>query len=171
MSSPCLEAPSPDLLKGIEEFNRKEFFECHETLERLWMDEPRSIRRLYQGILQVGVAFHHLQAGRYLPVVTLLKRGSQYLEPYAPQCMGVNIADLLRGSARCLAAIQELGQDGLNKFNWSLVPRIETRQPGQDNGGISSVDRVDVEQLANLPYEPSLETGKTPTTHREQRRK
>lgn len=167
MSNPCLEAPSPDLLKGIEEFNRGEFFECHETLEKLWMDEPRSIRRLYQGILQVGVAFHHLQAGRYLPVVTLLKRGSQYLEPYAPQCMGVNISDLLRGSARCLAAIQELGQDGLNKFNWSLVPRIETRQPGQDNDGISSVTQGEVGQPAHSPYAPPRENEKTPTTDRE----
>jgi predicted metal-dependent hydrolase len=132
VSDPCLETPPPGLLKGIEQFNRRELFECHETLERLWMDEPRSIRRLYQGILQVGVAFHHLQAGRYRPVVTLLKRGSQYLEPYAPLCMGVNIDDLLGGLARCLAAVQELGQDGLNRFNWSLVPRIETNQLGQD---------------------------------------
>ena len=37
----CLEPPPPGLLAGIEEFNRGEFFECHETLEELWMAEPR----------------------------------------------------------------------------------------------------------------------------------
>jgi predicted metal-dependent hydrolase len=41
----------PDLvLKGIEEFNRGEFFECHEYLEEAWMQESRRIRFLYQGI-------------------------------------------------------------------------------------------------------------------------
>ena len=35
-SDPCLELPPPALLTGIEEFNRAEFFECHETLEEIW---------------------------------------------------------------------------------------------------------------------------------------
>jgi predicted metal-dependent hydrolase len=133
VSSSCPEAPPPGLLKGIEEFNRQAFFECHETLEELWMGEPRPIRRLYQGILQVGVAFYHLQAGRHRPVVTLLKQGSKYLESYAPACMGVNVTELLRGAARCLAEVQELGQNGLNKFDWSLVPKIETMQLEQED--------------------------------------
>jgi hypothetical protein len=113
----------------VEEFNRGEFFECHESLEELWLAERRPIRRLYQGILQIGVAFHHLRAMRHRPVVTLLKRGSKYLEPFAPLCMGVDIADLLSGAARCLAEVERLGTGGLNGFDWSLVPKIEIREP------------------------------------------
>jgi len=30
-------------------------------LELLWRAERRDVRRLYQGILQIGVAFHHLR--------------------------------------------------------------------------------------------------------------
>ena len=34
----------PDLaLKGIEEFNRGEFYECHEYLEEAWMQESRRV--------------------------------------------------------------------------------------------------------------------------------
>ena len=48
----------PELvLKGIEEFNKGEFYECHEYLEEAWMQEPHRVRFLYQGILQVGVGF------------------------------------------------------------------------------------------------------------------
>jgi predicted metal-dependent hydrolase len=129
VSGSCLEAPPAGLRKSIEEFNQNEFFECHETLEALWMADRRSIRRLYQGILQIGVAFHHLRAGRHRPVVTLLRRGSKYLEPFAPLCMGVDIANLLHGTARCLAELERLGPDGLNDFDWMLVPKIELREP------------------------------------------
>jgi predicted metal-dependent hydrolase len=125
----CLEAPTASLRKSIEEFNQNEFFGCHETLEELWMADQRSIRRLYQGILQIGVAFHHLRAGRHRPVVTLLKRGSKYLEPFAPLCMGVDIAGLLRGTARCLAEVERLGPDRVNDFDWMLVPKIELKEP------------------------------------------
>lgn len=124
MPPPCLEAPSPELLKGIEEFNRGAFYECHETLEALWLAESHPVRHLYQGILQIGVAFYHLRAGRFRPVVTLLTQGSNYLEPFAPACMGVDVAGLRRGAGRCLAQVQALGAERLHEFDWSLVPEI-----------------------------------------------
>jgi predicted metal-dependent hydrolase len=120
----CLEPPPPQLLVGIEEFNRGEFFECHETLEELWMAEPRQIRKLYQGILQIGVAFYHLRRGRYRAVVTLLERGGGYLRPFVPVCMGLDVAQLLESIEHCLAQVKQLGRDGLNDFDWSLVPEI-----------------------------------------------
>ena len=61
----CDESPPPRLLEGIAQFNRGEYFEQHETLELLWRAEPRKVRHLYQGILQIGVAFHHLRRGNY----------------------------------------------------------------------------------------------------------
>jgi predicted metal-dependent hydrolase len=115
----------PRLLQGITEFNQGEFYQCHDTLEELWAAEPRSIRHLYQGILQIGVAFYHLRAQRYGPVVTLLKSGSNYLEPFAPVCMGVNVTKLLNHASQCLSQVQQLGPERLNDFDWSLVPTIE----------------------------------------------
>ncbi len=77
MSEPrCVELPPPQLLKGVEQFNRGEYFEQHETLELLWRAETRPVRQLYQGILQIGVAFYHLQRCNYHGVVYMLTRGS-----------------------------------------------------------------------------------------------
>jgi predicted metal-dependent hydrolase len=115
----------PALLQGIREFNRGEFFACHETLEDLWLAESGPVRQLYQGILQIGVAFHHLQAGRYRPVVTLLQSGSNYLQPFAPAHMGVDVAGLLADASGCLIEIQRLGPDRLAEFDRSLIPHIE----------------------------------------------
>ena len=126
-SGDCERPPPPGLLAGAAEFNRGEFFECHETLEELWMRESRPVRRLYQGILQIGVAFYHLREGRYRPVVFLLTRGSGYLQPFVPTCMGVDVSHLLDGAARCLAQVRRLGPSGLDRFDWSMVPRVEIR--------------------------------------------
>ena len=121
----CVEPTPPALLAGIEQFNRGEFYECHDTLEELWMAEPGPIRDLYKGILQIGVAFYHLRAGRYRPAVWLLKRGSDYLRPFAPECMGVDVEQLVAGSARCLSEVKQLGPENMNVFDWTGIPKVK----------------------------------------------
>jgi predicted metal-dependent hydrolase len=125
LTDPCREQSPPELAVAIQEFNQGLFFECHEILERLWMAEPRPIRRLYQGILQIGVGFHHLRNARYHPVCTLLVRGSGYLQPFAPACMGIDVEQLLTAAARCLAEVERLGSEKLDQFDWSLIPKLE----------------------------------------------
>ncbi len=52
--------PPPDFYKALEQFNQHRFFECHETLEDLWNAERSELRRFYQGILQLGVAYYKI---------------------------------------------------------------------------------------------------------------
>ena len=49
---------------AIREFNSGQFFACHETLEELWKADNAPNRAVYQGILQIGVAFHHIRVTR-----------------------------------------------------------------------------------------------------------
>src|SRR5680860_1792203 len=58
-SGRCGDPPPPRLRRGIEQFNRGEFFEQHETLELEWLEERDPVRYLYQGILQIGIGFEH----------------------------------------------------------------------------------------------------------------
>src|SRR5882672_5841807 len=120
----CDEPPPPDLLEGIAQFNRGEYFEQHETLERLWIAERRDVRRLYQGILQVGVAFLHLQRLNHHGTVYMLTRGPRYLAPFAPACQTVDVATLIADAAAALAEVERLGEARLNAFDWRLAPRV-----------------------------------------------
>jgi hypothetical protein len=134
----CCDEPPPALLReGIERFNRGEYFEQHETLEILWRAERREIRRLYQGILQIGVAFHHVRRGNHHGAVYMLTRGSMYLRPFAPACQGIDVAALLAEAARALEAVEALGPGRLHDFDWTLVPRVRwagRQTPSTDRG-------------------------------------
>jgi predicted metal-dependent hydrolase len=123
----CDEPPPAALLAGIAQFNRGEFFEQHETLELLWRAERRDIRYLYQGILQIGVAFHHLRKLNHHGTVYMLTRGPNYLRPFAPSCQRVDVAALLRDAAAALAAVERLGPSRLAEFDWTLVPTVHLR--------------------------------------------
>src|SRR5213593_1442726 len=120
----CDEAPPPLLLKGIEQFNRGEYFEQHETLELLWRAERRDVRRLYQGILQIGVAFLHLRRLNHHGAVYMLTRGPRYLAPFAPECQRVDVAALLGDAAAALQEVERLGPGRLDEFDWRLAPRV-----------------------------------------------
>jgi len=120
----CEEPPPPALLEGIAQFNRGLFVEQHETLELLWRAEGRGVRLLYQGILQIGVAFHHLQRGNHHGTVYMLTRGSGYLRPFAPRCQGVDVARLLDDAAAALREVERLGPDRLGDFDPRLVPIV-----------------------------------------------
>jgi hypothetical protein len=120
----CEGPPPQQLLDGIAQFNRGEFFEQHETLERLWRAERRDIRYLYQGILQIGVAFHHLRRLNHHGTVYMLTRGPRYLAPFAPQCQRVDVASLLGDAATALREVERLGPARLAEFDWRLAPRV-----------------------------------------------
>ena len=124
MSDWCREPPPPQLLEGIAQFNRGDYFEQHETLELLWRAERREVRRLYQGVLQIGVAFHHLRRQNHHGTVYMLTRGSMYLAPFAPRCQRVDVAALLSASAAALKQVLELGPDRLVEFDWRLAPQV-----------------------------------------------
>jgi predicted metal-dependent hydrolase len=120
----CDEPPPPLLREGIGQFNRGEYFEQHETLEVLWRAEPREVRSLYQGILQIGVAFYHLRRRNYHGTVYMLTRGARYLTPFSPRCQGVDVEGLLTDATTVLRAVEQLGPDRLEDFDWTLVPTV-----------------------------------------------
>ena len=127
--SDCAESPPPLLLEGIAQFNRGEYFEQHETLELLWRAEPRDVRRLYQGILQIGVAFHHLRRLNHHGTVYMLTRGARHLAPFAPRCQGVDVEALLADAAAALTEVERLGPDRLADFDWHLAPAVRLCPP------------------------------------------
>lgn len=121
----CSDPPPSGLIAGIELFNAREFFECHEALEAIWLAESGEIRTLYQGILQVGVAFYHLSRGNFRGATSLFETGIGYLRPFAPECMGVDVRKLIQDATHGYAELQRLGKDRMVEFDQALIPKVE----------------------------------------------
>ncbi len=83
------------------------------------------MRTLYQGILQVGVAFYHLGRGNYRGATSLLETGITYLRAFPDMCMGVNVRKLVDDAIRAYAELQRLGREGLAEFDDGLIPTVE----------------------------------------------
>jgi uncharacterized protein len=137
----CSDSPSAELRRGIEQFNRREFFECHETLEAMWLAEPEPVRQLYQGVLQIGVGFYHLQRGNRKGGVKSLARGRNRLLELPSMCQGIEVHKLARDTLRALEWLLGWGPTGPEKFEERLIPKIllvESSPPATD---ISTTDK------------------------------
>jgi uncharacterized protein len=111
-------------LKGIEEFNKGEFYECHEYLEEAWMREPKRVRFLYQGILQVGVGFYHLGNGNWRGATSLLRKGTIRLKEFEPATLGIDVTRLVQECERCLEELEELGRERVGEFDPLKMPKV-----------------------------------------------
>jgi len=103
--------PDADIRLALarRQFNAGEYFACHETLERLWIEERTAVRDLYKGILQIAVALHHEGRGNRRGALRLLQSGQALIEPFAPVCHGLDVAGLLVQVRACREALDYVG--------------------------------------------------------------
>lgn len=134
MRSRCGDPPPDELLRGIEELNAGRFFEQHETLELLWRDTAAPVRGLYHGILQVGVGLYHWS--RWTPgtaksdhhgASVLLAEGTQRLEPFAPECHGIDVAGLIRDATALREELLRLGPERMGERDLAGALTIRVR--------------------------------------------
>ena len=124
-SAIALIEPPPGVLKGIALFNKGHFYEQHEEIEHEWHAERGPIRRLYQGLLQIGVGFHHATNRNYRGAVALLGDGIDKTSEFRPTALGIATGKLARESAACLERIIALGPDRIGDFDPRMIPTIE----------------------------------------------
>jgi sugar phosphate isomerase/epimerase/predicted metal-dependent hydrolase len=123
--TPCSAAAPPGLLEGIRLFNNGDYYACHEAIEHEWHAETRPIRRLYQGILQIGVGFLHAWRGNHNGALLLLADGIEKTAEFAPVCLGIETGRLVQESQAALERLRELGPERLQSFDFTGVPRIQ----------------------------------------------
>ncbi len=86
----------PRFLKGIEEFNRQLFFECHETLEEIWLEDRGDDRNFYQGIIQIAAGYFKWQQGVPAGAIKLWRSGLEKVEAYGSVHLGVHLDPLIQ---------------------------------------------------------------------------
>lgn len=128
----CQETLSDLGVKGIEEFNRGEYFEAHETLEDAWNEDQSAGRELYRAILQVAVAYLQIERNNYRGAMKMFLRVRQWIDPLPDTCRGVDVARLRADAENVHQVLLTLGQERLSEFDQELF------QPLRYEGKVSS---------------------------------
>jgi hypothetical protein len=96
------------LAEGLLDYNSANFFAAHEAWESVWLTAPQPEKTFLQGLIQVTVAFHHLQRSNPLGATRLLTAALRKLEPHAPTFANLDV-DILCDDIR--ARLQSLTTD------------------------------------------------------------
>jgi hypothetical protein len=129
----CGEALPPLAVEGLEQFNRGEYFEAHETLEYAWNAEAGPVRDLYRAVLQIAVAYHHVAGRNYNGAIKMFRRSRQWFNRLPHDtCQGINLAQLRADADRVEAAVRDLGPERIGEFDRSLLKPVIH---GTEDGG------------------------------------
>jgi predicted metal-dependent hydrolase len=123
-STDCERPLHPKAIEGLDLFNRRSYFEAHESLEAAWREDPTPIRDLYRGILQVAVVYLHIARGNFPGAIKVYQRSQKWLTPWPERCRGIEVGQLRRDLETAILQVQKLGPERLAAFNPSLLKPV-----------------------------------------------
>jgi hypothetical protein len=97
---------SGELAKGLDCYQREEFFEAHEHWESVWLELEEPERSFLQSLIQMTAAFHHLQTGNAAGAMSLLRRALKRMEICPAFFEGIAVASLCKDIRAWLGAIE-----------------------------------------------------------------
>ncbi|MDU2242934.1 MAG: DUF309 domain-containing protein [Paenibacillus sp.] len=87
-------------------FNRdRDYFECHEVLEELWLE--RGHDPLYKGLLQIAVGLFHARRGNLSGGRKMLLSALERLSPYPELTLGIDLGKLRRETDEYVRAMAD----------------------------------------------------------------
>ena len=125
----CDDPLSREAAAGLLAFNQGRYFDQHEYLELAWNEELREVRDLYQGILQVGVAFLQMERGNRRGALKMFRRGLPKLRGLADVCQGINVASFRSEAEQIHRALSEAGPAQPVELSATSFPRIAFINP------------------------------------------
>ena len=121
----CGDGLSEQAVLGVAAFNRRDYFEQHEHFEAAWLAEDRAVREVYQGILQVGVAFLQIERSNWAGAVKIFRRGLPRLRGLPTHCLGIDIAAFRAAAEAIHLEITQLGSERLDEFDQRKFPTLQ----------------------------------------------
>ena len=110
--------------RGLDEYDKGDYFEAHEAWEDLWSDYNFPDRKFVQGLIQLSVSFVHLGNGNLTGAKNLLKKCQQQFEDYNGMHRDINLSDLKSSIEAVEIVYSELND--CREFDWDLVPALKS---------------------------------------------
>jgi predicted metal-dependent hydrolase len=92
--------------KGLAQFNHRQFFECHDTLEEVWSGVGGAPRDGFQGRIPGAVGVYHLGNANSAGARSVLRRSLERLGRYPARYAGVELEPLRAAVGDWLQALE-----------------------------------------------------------------
>lgn len=109
--------------KGLNEYEKGDYFEAHEAWEDLWSDYNFPDRKFIQGLIQLSVSFVHLSNGNMIGARNLLKKCQQKFLDYKGIHRQININELKFAIEAVSLTYDNIEES--SEFDWDLVPVLK----------------------------------------------
>lgn len=115
---------------GVTLFNSGKFWNSHEAWEQVWLRHDEDERLFFQGLIQLAAAYHQLTTKKsYKGMMNNFDKAYEKLVVFQPEYLGIYITPLVKFIEQGKKEAEKLGADGLEQFNYNLVPKMQFHKP------------------------------------------
>lgn len=126
----------PLYLAFLVYFNRdRDYFECHEVLEKLWL--AREKEPIYKALLQVAVGLYHFRNGNVRGGYLMLNRSHEVLGEYPADTLGINLARLVKETGEYARRLESYDEKPFPYYDLTietvdpvLTAKVDAAAPG-----------------------------------------
>lgn len=114
-------------MRGYEElyvafiyyFNiERDYFECHEVMEALWLEEGRN--PIFQGLLQIAVGLYHHRNGNVSGSIKLFSQGIAKLETQPDILHGIRLQKLVEEARVYVEKLNRLEEEPFEFYDLDI---------------------------------------------------
>jgi predicted metal-dependent hydrolase len=106
----------------------RDYFECHEVMEELWLEEGR--KPLYQGLLQIAVGLYHHWNGNVGGSIKLFSQGIDKLEHFSSPTLGIDLELIVDESRIYVQKLLNIAIEPFEFYDLNIVlvdPNLEAK--------------------------------------------
>lgn len=96
----------------------RDYFECHEVMEELWLEEGRN--PVFQGLLQIAVGLYHYRNGNVSGSIKLFSQGIAKLEREPEVLHGIQLGKLVEEARVYTAKLQRLDEEPFDFYDLDI---------------------------------------------------
>lgn len=97
----------------------RDYFECHEVMEELWLEEGR--KPLYQGLLQIAVGLYHHWNGNVGGSIKLFSQGIEKLQHFSSPILGIDLAMIVDESRQYVQKLLNIAEGPFEFYDLNLI--------------------------------------------------
>ncbi len=113
----------------VELFNERNFYDCHEVLEELWLDYEGPARKYYQGLIHLASAYLLLMRGNMRGCRARFASTLGYFSEYPTTYMGLDLEPLRVNVALWLDRLDGSDPGARLRYVDSDVPMLKLDLP------------------------------------------